>query len=128
MFGIADHDLAIFSEGEGSRFQIEAETPARGVVSSPLRLLAETRRQIEGRPLLDAIRILVERTQLQERLSSLPRGGFWRPPKVELNALLALAAEAEANGATLDDFADKLRLDFLLTSATFVYLRRKESN
>ena len=112
-FGIADHDLAIFSEGEDSRFQIDVETSAEGVVSSPLRLLAETRRQIEGRALFDAVQILVEQTQLRQKLASLPREDFSNL-EGELDALLALAAESEANGATLGDFAEKLRLDFLL--------------
>jgi ATP-dependent exoDNAse (exonuclease V) beta subunit len=113
VFGIADHDLAIFSEGEGSRFQIDVETLAEGVVSSPLRLLAETRRQIEGRAVFDAVQILVDQTQLRQKLASLPREDF-SDLQGELDALLALAAEAETNGATLADFAEKLRLDFLL--------------
>ena len=49
VFGLADHDLAIFSEGEGGRFQIDVDVSATGVVSSPLRLLAETQRQIAVR-------------------------------------------------------------------------------
>ena len=113
VFGLADHDLAIFSEGEGSRFQIDAEVSATGVVSSPLRLLAETQRQMEGRALFDAVKFLVEQTQLRQRLASLPREDFI-DLESELDALLALAAEAEANGATLVDFAEKLRSDFLL--------------
>ena len=113
VFGLADHDLAIFSEGEGSRFQIDADVSATGVVSSPLRLLAETRRQMEGRALFDAVKILVEQTQLRQKLASLPREDF-TDLEGELDTLLALAAEAEANGATLADFAEKLRLDFLL--------------
>jgi ATP-dependent exoDNAse (exonuclease V) beta subunit len=78
-----------------------------------LRLLAETRRQMEGRALFDAVQILVEQTQLRQKLASLPREDFI-DLQGELDALLALAAEAEANGATLGDFAEKLRLDFLL--------------
>jgi ATP-dependent exoDNAse (exonuclease V) beta subunit len=112
-FGIADHDLAIFSEGKGSRFQIEVEASAEGVVSSPLRLLAKTRREIEGHALFDSVHILIERTQLRQKLASLPREDFG-DLLGELDALLALAAEAEANGATLSDFAEKRRLDFLL--------------
>jgi ATP-dependent exoDNAse (exonuclease V) beta subunit len=113
VFGIADHDLAIFSGAEGSRFQIDAETPTEGVVSSPLRLLAQTRRQMEGRALFDAVQALVEQTQLRKKLASLPREDFI-DLEGELDDLLALAAEAETNGATLSDFAEKLRLDFLL--------------
>jgi ATP-dependent exoDNAse (exonuclease V) beta subunit len=113
VFGIADHDLAIFCEGDGSRFQIDADLPATGVVSTPLRLLAKTRRQIEGHSLFDAVKILVEQTQLQQRLASLPREDF-TDLKGELDTLLTLAAEAESHGDTLAEFVEKMRLDFLL--------------
>lgn len=113
VFGLADHDLAIFSEGDGSRFQIDAEITATGVISSPLRLLAETQRQMEGRALFDAVKLLVEQTQLRQKLASLPREDFI-DLEGELDALLALAAQAEANGATFADFAEKLRSNFLL--------------
>ena len=113
VFGIADHDLAIFSEGFGNRFRIDSEFSATGVVSSPLRLLAETRRQMEGRALFDAVKILVEQTQLRQKLASLPREDF-ADLEAELDTLLALTAEAEARGVTLAEFAEKLRLDFLL--------------
>ena len=113
VFGIADHDLAIFSQGEGSRFQIEAEVSATGGVSSPLRLLAETQRQMEGLALFDAVKLLVEQTQLRLKLASLPREDF-ADLESELDTLLALAAEEEARGATLANFAEKLRSDFLL--------------
>lgn len=113
VFGVADHDLAIFSEGNGSRFHIDDDLSATGIVSSPLRLLAETRRKMEGHSLFDAVKILVEQTQLRERLASLPSEDF-SDLETELDVLLALTAEAEAQGNTLSDFAEKLRLDFLL--------------
>jgi hypothetical protein len=96
-----------------SRFQIDADLPATGVVSTPLRLLAKTRRQIEGHSLFDAVKILVEQTQLQQRLASLPREDF-TDLKGELDTLLTLAAEAESHGDTLAEFVEKMRLDFLL--------------
>jgi ATP-dependent exoDNAse (exonuclease V) beta subunit len=112
VFGIADHDLAIFAEGKAGRFQIDQELAATGVVSSPLRLLAETRRKIEGRALFDAVNLLVEETELRQRLGVLPPEDF---PDLEqdLDWLIALTAEAEANGFTLSDFAEKLRGDYL---------------
>ena len=113
VFGIADHDLAIFCEGEGGRFQLDARQSATGVVSSPLRLLAETQQQMEGRALFDAVQFLVEQTQLRQKLASLPREDF-DDLESDLDHLLAFAAEAEAEGTTLTDFAEKLRLDFLL--------------
>lgn len=112
VFGIADHDLAIFAEGDGSRFRIDQELAAAGVVSTPLRLLVETRRKIEGRALFDAVNILLDQTELRERLAALPAEDF---PNLEQEAdsLVALAAEAETNGSTLSDFAARLRADFL---------------
>ena len=113
VFGIADHDLAIFCEGDGKRFRIDTDVSASGVVSSPLQLLAETRRQMEAHSLFDAVKILVEQTQLRQRLASLPREDF-TDLEGELDTLLALAAEAEARGATLAEFVQKMRSDFLL--------------
>ena len=112
VFGIADHDLAIFAEGQAARFRIDEELAATGVVSSPLRLLAQTRRTIEGRALFDAVNILVEQTELRQRLAVLPPEDF---PDLEqdLAWLIALAAEAEAKRFTLSNFAEKLRGDYL---------------
>ena len=111
VFGISDHDLAVFAEGEGSRFRIDEPRTAVGIVSSRLRSLAETRENLEGKSLFGALTILVSETQLRERLASLPPEEFGDLPR-ELDSLLALAAEAEAQGATLADFAEKLRADF----------------
>jgi ATP-dependent exoDNAse (exonuclease V) beta subunit len=113
VFGLSDHDLAVFCEGDGHRFRIDADLSVTGVVSSPLRLLTETRRQIEGHSLFDAVKILVEQTQLRERLASLPREDFTNL-EGELDTFLTFAAEVEARGDTLSDFVKKMRLDFLL--------------
>jgi ATP-dependent exoDNAse (exonuclease V) beta subunit len=110
VFGIADADLAVFSEGDGSRFRIDDPRTA-GIVGSRLRALAETRKAIEGKSLFEAVTILVRETQLDDRLNALPPEDF-DDLAGELDALLALAAESEAQGATLTDFAEKLRADF----------------
>jgi ATP-dependent exoDNAse (exonuclease V) beta subunit len=68
---------------------------------------------MEGHSLFDAVKILVEQTQLRQRLASLPREDF-NDLEGELDTLLALAAEAETRGDTLFDFVEKMRLDFLL--------------
>lgn len=111
VFGISDHDLAVFAEGEGSRFRIDEPKTAAGIVSSRLRALAETQTRLEGKALFEAVSILVRETQLRERLGSLPPEDFDDLSR-ELEALLASAADAEAQGATLADFAEKLRADF----------------
>jgi ATP-dependent helicase/nuclease subunit A len=111
VFGISDQDMALFAEGEGTRFRIDQQATAVGIVSSRLRALFETRVSVEGKPLFDAVGTLLRETQLRERLASLPPDEFGDLLN-ELDVLLALTAEAEAQGATLADFAEKLRTDF----------------
>lgn len=111
VLGVSDHDLAVFSEGESVRFRIDAVQRATGKVSSHLRTLAETRRDVQGRALFDAVSLIVERTQLRARLLLLPHDEFGDLGR-ELDALLASAAQAEANGMILGDFAQRLRDDF----------------
>ena len=111
VFGISDHDMAVFAEGEGSRFRIDQPVAAVGIVSSRLRALSETRASAEGKSLFDAVATLVRETQLRERLASLPPDEFGDLLN-ELDVLLVLAAEAEAQGATFADFTKKLRADF----------------
>src|SRR5438105_3870256 len=97
LFGTSDHDLAGFSQGYGERFQIETLTTGRDVVSKTLSLLAQLRLSILPLPLFDAINEIVGRTQLRERLNSLPRNDFENLDG-ELDALLALAGSSEAEG------------------------------
>ncbi|HJT81358.1 MAG TPA: UvrD-helicase domain-containing protein [Chthoniobacterales bacterium] len=113
VFGVADHDLVLFSEGVGSRFRVDHRINAAGVVSSPLRLLADIRSEIEGLSLFAAVQLLVEQTDLRKKLQSLPNEDFTNLGD-ELDGLLALAAMAETRGLTLTEFTEKLRLDFLL--------------
>jgi ATP-dependent exoDNAse (exonuclease V) beta subunit len=111
VFGISDHDLALFSEGFGDRFQIETLTNGSGVVAKKLTLLAQTRWSILNRPLFEATTVLVEQTKLTERLRALPAEDF-EDLKSELDALLAAAAAAESEQKTLSEFAESLRRHF----------------
>jgi ATP-dependent exoDNAse (exonuclease V) beta subunit len=111
LFGISDHDLAVFSGGLGGRFQIETETSGADVVSIKLSLLAQIRSWILPLPLFDAVNQIVARTQLRERLNSLPAEDFENLDG-ELDALLALAGSSEAEGLTLTEFAELLRTHF----------------
>src|SRR5207248_6803360 len=80
-------------------------------ISSLLRTLAEIRQRAEGLALFDAVTLIIEQTQLRERLLLLPATEFGDLAR-ELDALLAQAAEAEANGMILAEFAEHLRNDF----------------
>jgi len=111
IFGASDHDLAVFSEGQKVRFRIDEVLAAAGKISSHLRTLAEIRQRVEGVALFDAVALIVEQTQLRERLLLLPAIEFGDLAR-ELNALLAQAAEAEASGMILTEFAERLHDDF----------------
>ena len=111
IFGASDHDLAVFSEGQSARFRIDEILSATGRISSRLRTLAEIRQRAEGLALFDAVTLIVEQTRLRERLLLLPAMEFGDLAR-ELDALLAQAAEAEANGTILTEFAEHLRDDF----------------
>ena len=111
IFGVPDHDLAVFSEGQSARFRIDEILSATGRISSRLRTLAEIRQRAEGLALFDAVTLIVEQTRLRERLLLLPAMEFGDVAR-ELDALLAQAAEAEGNGTILTEFAEHLRDDF----------------
>ncbi|HEX4708005.1 MAG TPA: 3'-5' exonuclease, partial [Candidatus Udaeobacter sp.] len=111
IFGASDHDLAVFSEGQKARFRIDEIVSATGRISSVLHTLAEIRQRAEGLALFDAVTLIIEQTQLRERLLLLPATEFGDLAR-ELDALLAQAAEAEANGMILAGFAEELRNDF----------------
>ena len=108
VYGISDHDLAIFSEGIGARFQIEQPITAAGIVSSQLAELATIRSSLRELPLFAAVEELIQRTALGARIGSLPEEDF-KQPLADLDTLLTLAAESGARGDTLADFADRLR-------------------
>src|SRR5438477_8343550 len=110
IFGVSDHDLAVFYEAQ-ARFRIDEVLPSAGKISSHLRTLAEIRQRAEGLALFDAVALIVEQTQLRARLLLLPATEFGDLAR-ELDALLAQAAQAEADGMILAEFAERLRDDF----------------
>ena len=48
IFGVSDHDLAVFSEAQKARFRIDEVLSAAGKISSHLRTLAEIRQRAEA--------------------------------------------------------------------------------
>ncbi|HEV3243502.1 MAG TPA: UvrD-helicase domain-containing protein [Chthoniobacterales bacterium] len=111
IFGVSDHDLAVFSEGQKASFRIDQVLSATGKISSHLRILAEIRQRVEGLALFDAVALIVDQTQLRERLLLLPATEFGDLAR-ELDALLAQAAQAETSRMILAKFAEHLRDDF----------------
>jgi ATP-dependent helicase/nuclease subunit A len=108
VYGVSDHDLAVFSEGRGDRFQIETPRKAAGIVSSKTAELAEIRGALQEMPLFSAVEQLIARTALRARLASLPPEDF-KDPLADLDTFVTLAAESAGSGATLADFAERLR-------------------
>jgi ATP-dependent helicase/nuclease subunit A len=111
IFGLSDHDLALFADRQGDRFQIETPTRERGVISTTVDLLAGIHAEIADKPLFTAVRRVVDATFLRERLRKLP-GEDFDDLDAELDALLESAATAEAEGATLEEFSELLRANF----------------
>jgi ATP-dependent exoDNAse (exonuclease V) beta subunit len=111
IFGISDHDLAVFADCQGDRFQIETPTGETDAVSNALDLLANIHSDIADKPLFSSVRRIVDATHLRERLRILPIEDF-DDLEVELDVLLESAATAEAEGRTLEEFAALLRANF----------------
>lgn len=108
VYGLSDHDLALFSEGIGARFQIETPVAAAGIVASPIAELAALRESIRELPLFAAVEQIIARGALRARLAALPAEDF-KDPLADLDTLLTHAAQAGASGARLADFTERLR-------------------
>ena len=111
IFGLSDHDLALFAEGHGGRFQIETPATSTGAVSEVLNLLVSLHSDIADKPLFAAVKKIVSATSLRERLQILPDDDF-DDLDDELDVLIESAAAAEADGQTLEEFAELLRANF----------------
>ncbi len=111
VFGISDDDLARFSKGQGSRFQIQVAIAESDRVAERLNSLAATRAVVETMPLYQAVQQIITDTQLRERLRLLPVDEFG-DLDYELDRLIVTSAAAEADGKTLADFANDLRATF----------------
>lgn len=111
VFGLSDHDLALFADRHGDRFQIETESGGNDAVSRTIDLLARIHSEIADKPLFTAVQRIASTTFLRERLRTLPAEDF-EGLDVELDVLLESAATEEAEGATLEEFAELLRANF----------------
>jgi ATP-dependent exoDNAse (exonuclease V) beta subunit len=111
IFGLSDHDLALFSEGYEDRFHLTALTLRMGSVAESINLLVDLREKIRFLPLFSAMEEMIRATQLRDRLLSLPADEFENPGH-ELDELLTQAATAEAKKTTLESFAADLQTGF----------------
>jgi ATP-dependent exoDNAse (exonuclease V) beta subunit len=108
VYGLSDHDLASFAEGDGARFQIERPSGNAGKIGTPLAELVVLRESIRELPLFAAIEQIIARTALRARIAALPAEEF-KEPLADLDTLLTQAAQAGATGARLVDFTARLR-------------------
>jgi len=112
VFGLSDQQLAEYCGGNGRLFQIESELAESDPVGEVLAILARTRQAALSLPLRDGVERMVKDTALRRRLGQLSE----HTPELlqeELDGLLLRAAEAEANGLSLPQWAEELRRGFL---------------
>jgi ATP-dependent exoDNAse (exonuclease V) beta subunit len=111
VFGVSDHDLAVYTARDSARLNIIKSPRGRGAVSRALRILHQLRERITGEPLLTQVEEIVAATKLRARLLSLPSDEYESLGEM-LDELILSASVVEARGLSLKGFADRLRDDF----------------
>ena len=110
IFGVPDADMAMFTEGAGHRLRLDRAVPAGdGPVETALRTLRDACARTEAMPLGEAVDQLVAKTRLRERLISI-EGLSLENVGHDLDDFLAVIAGRGAEGVTLAQLADELRL------------------
>jgi ATP-dependent exoDNAse (exonuclease V) beta subunit len=119
IFGISDDALfhwcqrggAELRRGPGHPLGIQQmpKAGAAGPVAEALAKLNRLQRAVAGRPLRDAVALLVSEIQLHARLNALPEAPTPGAHGAALDALLNQAALADSRGEDLADFAQALR-------------------
>ena len=110
ILGISDSDMALYTEGNENKLRLDRPDAAgRGLVADALQILRESCAPADTLPLHQTVRRLLERTQLRRRLASIPDLALENADR-ELDDFLALADARAADGATLAELADELRL------------------
>ena len=108
IFGVADSDMALFTEGKGDKLRLDRSPEGNSPVELALDLLREACRRVETMPLHEAIDQLVVKTHLRERLNSIEEFALENADR-ELDDFLAVIAGRGAEGVTLAGLADELR-------------------
>jgi ATP-dependent exoDNAse (exonuclease V) beta subunit len=110
VFGVSDHDIAVFTRGEGDRLRLDRPISAtRGPVQTALRILAEAAAFAHRLPLHQLVRQMVEKTRLRERLRTLREFELENADQ-EIDDFLAMVFHRSAEGGTLPELAQELRL------------------
>ena len=109
VLGVSDSDMALFTEGTGDKLRLDRPaTDAQSSVGRALEQLRSAFAGAESKPLDSLIRQIVEKTQLRERLRSIPEVDAGDVDR-ELDGFLAIIARHGAEGSTLPELAQELR-------------------
>jgi ATP-dependent exoDNAse (exonuclease V) beta subunit len=109
VLGVSDSDMALFTEGDGDKLRLDR--PVVDAKHSVRRALEQLRSALAGtdsKPLDAVVRQIVEKTQLRERLRSIPDVDAADVDR-ELDGFLAIIAGRSAQGSTLVELAQDLR-------------------
>lgn len=112
VFGLSDHDIAVFANGDPSRLATVPSNPAirdNSPVAETLSLLVEAGGYFEQHPIREAFGLACDKINLAGRLASLPIEQY-PATQSEFSALLMRASDAEARGETLAGFAREIRV------------------
>ena len=110
ILGISDHDMALFTGGDGNKLRLDRPEDSAEIsaVAPALHILREACANVDAMPLHLAVRQLLDKTRLRERLDSIPEVELENAGR-ELDDFLAVIAGRSAEGATLAELAEELR-------------------
>jgi len=111
ILGVSDSDMAIHTGGDGDKLRLDRLPQSRdeGPVETALKNLREACARADAMPLHRAVHQLLEKTRLRERLNSIVEMELENADR-ELDDFLAVIAGRGAEGATLAELAEELRL------------------
>jgi ATP-dependent exoDNAse (exonuclease V) beta subunit len=107
ILGVSDADMARYTDGDGDKLRLDRPSFAGGrEVEAALDVLRDACAQVNELPVARAVRQLVVKTQLRERLRVVAEAEI---VDRELDDVLALVNARAAEGATLTELARELR-------------------
>jgi ATP-dependent exoDNAse (exonuclease V) beta subunit len=110
ILGVSDSDMALYTSGNGDKLRLDRPVAVDdGPVGISLKILRDACAQADLMPLHQAIGQLVEKTNLRERLNSIDEMKLENANR-ELDDFLAVVAGRSAEGVTLAELAEELRL------------------
>jgi len=115
IMGVSDSDMALYTGGDGEKLRLDRSASAgNGPVETALKNLREACADADSMPLHQAVRQLLEKTHLRERLDSIPEMALENAGR-ELDDFLAVIAGRGAEGVTLAELAEELFLGLAQT-------------